>query len=652
MSKLRAFNQMNKTNPKEQSIYIALGYRFLLLLVLYTCCRLGFYFSNRSLFSHIAFGDLLYIFLGGIKFDLAALLYINSLYIVLQAIPFPFRYKKIYQTCCKWLFIVSNSIGFLANFIDFVYYKYTLKHTTASVFSQFSNEQNKLKLLGDFLADYWYLVIAFVVFIYIFIQLYQFVTIKKAPRFTWQIYLTHTIALVLIAGLAVIGMRGGWRHSTRPITMSNAGDFVKSPSDMSLVLNTPFTIMKTLKATDLKPINFYDEQTLDSIYSPIHLPKHKGPFKKLNVVFLIIESLGKEHVGGLNKDLLNGTYKGYTPFIDSLVGQSFTSSHTYANGRKSIDALPSIISGIPSIREPFVLSKYSSNKTTSIAKILNDEGYETAFFHGAPNGSMGFSAYTNLAGIKKYYGKSEYNNDADFDGIWGIWDEPFMQYMAKTINTFKQPFFSAFFSVSSHHPFKVPEKYIGKFPKGPLPVQEPVGYTDMAIRKFFASASKMPWYKNTLFVLCADHATVSYLPEYQTLPGSFSIPILFYYPGGDLKGKTERLIEQTDIMPTVLNYLNYNKPYFAFGFDAMSTNNNNFVVNNNDGSFSFYQGDYLLINDGLKTKGLFNLKTDRLTKNNLVNQLPAIQLTMEKYLKAFIQQYNNRMIKDQLTVNH
>jgi len=535
--------------------------------------------------------------------------------------------------------------------MDFAYYKYTLKHTTSSVFSQFTNEQNKLKLLIDFLGDYWYLVIAFTIFTYAFIQLSQFIHIKRAPKFTWKIYLTHTLLLVLIAGLTVIGMRGGWRHSTRPITMSNAGDFVKQPSDMSLVLNTPFTIMKTLKQANLKPVHYYDKQSLTQLYNPIHQPSKKAPFKSLNVVFLIIESLGKEHIGALNKDLLNGTYKGYTPFLDSLVDQSFTSSHTYANGRKSIDALPSIISGIPSIREPFVLSSYSSNKTTSIAKLLSDKGYETAFFHGAPNGSMGFSAYTNLAGIQHYFGKTEYANDADYDGIWGIWDEPFMQYMAKTMNTFRQPFFSAFFSVSSHHPFKVPEKYNGKFPKGPLPVQEPIGYTDLALRKFFATAAKMPWYKNTLFVICADHATVSYLPEYQTLPGYFSIPILFYFPGGDLKGKTDKLIQQTDIMPTVLNYLNYDKPYFAFGFDAFSTKNNNFVVNNNDGNFSFYQGDYLLQNDGQKSTALFNLKTDRLTKNNSIGKLPDVQNNMEKYLKAFIQQYNNRMINNQLTTN-
>ncbi|WP_316797024.1 LTA synthase family protein [Pedobacter agri] len=433
--------------------------------------------------------------------------------------------------------------------------------------------------------------------------------------------------------------------------MGNAGEFVDSPSEISLVLNTPFCLIRSLSRKALKKMDYYDEKTLNSIYNVVHQPDTSKPFRKLNVVFLIIESLGKEHVGSLNTDLLNGKYKGYTPFIDSLVNNSYTFTHTYANGRKSIDALPSVISGIPSVCGPFVLGNYSGNKTTSIAKLLSTKGYETAFFHGAPNGSMGFNSYTHLAGIEHYYGKTEYNNDDDFDGIWGIWDEPFMQFMAQKINTFKQPFFSAFFSLSSHHPFKVPEKYKGKFPQGPLEVQEPMGYTDMALKKFFATASKMPWYKNTLFVLCADHATVSYLPEYQTTAGYFSIPILFYYPGSELKGKTEKNVQQIDIMPTVLNYLHYDKPYVAFGRDAFKDNPNDFVLNHNDGTYNLYKGDYLLSSDGKCTNSLYNLKTDRLNENNLKNKLPAVQDDLEKHLKAFIQQYNNRMIENKLTID-
>lgn len=635
-------------NPKSANLYIALLYRFLLVLVIYTFLRLGFFLLNMQLFQSVTFPKLMYMQLGGIKFDLSALLYINALFILLQVVPFPFRYNKLYQRFCKYLFIISNSIGIALNLVDFAYYKYTLKRTTGAVFSQFSNEENKLKLGINFLVDYWYLLVFFILLIAAFNWLYDRVKIKYPPPLKAIDHVSHTVLLAIVAILMLIGMRGGWRHSTRPITLSNAGEFVDSPEEMSIVLNTPFSIFRTLGSVALKPKSDFSESELENIYHPIHHPKEQEDFKELNVVFLIIESLGKEFVGALNTDINDGNYKGYTPFIDSLVKNSYTFSNSYANGRKSIDALPSIISSIPSVDRPFILSIYSGNETNSIAKILGDRGYETAFFHGAPNGSMGFTSYTRLAGFQQYYGKTEYGNDADFDGIWGIWDEPFMQFMAHKINTFKEPFFSSFFSISSHHPFKVPQKYEGVFPIGPLEVHEPIGYTDMALSKFFETASMMPWYNNTLFVLVADHATVSHLPEYKTTAGAFSIPILFYYPGGELKGHSEKLIQQLDIAPTVLNYLAYDKPYFSFGFDAFDKYEDNFVVNNNGDSYNFYQGDYLLIHDGDKSIALYNMIKDRLNHSNLIHTLPKIQSKMEKVLKAFIQQYNNRMIEDRL----
>jgi arylsulfatase A-like enzyme len=617
-------------------------------MALFSICRIAFFALNHDLFAPIGLSRFLVMMFGGLQFDVAALLYLNIVFILLQIIPSPFRYRDGYQLFCKWIFILTNSLGLMLNFIDFAYYRFTLKRTTATVFSQFSNEQNKFKLALDFLTDYWYLLVIYLLLIWGLIKLYEWIKVKKQD-FKWVLLLRDLALMVLFAGLTVVGVRGGWRHSTRPITLSNAGEFVEQPEETSIVLNTPFCIIRTLRISTLEQVNYFEEQELETIYKPIH-PANSGPFKPLNVAFLIVESLGKEHIGALNRELDNGKYKGYTPFIDSLVDQSLTFKYTLANGRKSIDALPSILSGIPSINEPFVLTPYSSNRTNALPKLLKEKGYYTAFFHGAPNGSMGFSAYTKLAGIDHYYGKTEYNNDADFDGMWGIWDEPFMQYMAKSLNTFKQPFFSAFFSTSSHHPFKVPEQYTGKFPKGPLEVQECIGYTDMALKKFFQTASKMPWFKHTLFVLTADHATVSHFPEYQNAVGYYSIPILFYYPGGNLKGKLDKTVQQIDIMPTVLNYLNYDKPYFSYGFDAFDQQNNNFALNNNEGSYRLYWNDYVLFSDGKKTNGVYAFKKDRLLQHNLLGKLSA-QSEMEKRLKAFIQQYNNRMINNQLTAN-
>ena len=626
--------------------------QFVLLMVLYSLLRIGFYFYNEALFPQVQATDFIKMLWGGLKFDIVALLYLNSLYILMQAIPVPFKYNAIYQGTARWVFIITNALGVGLNLIDYAYYPFTLKRTTGTVFSQFANEENLGKLAMDFLMDYWGLLVVFILLVFLLLRVFaRVLPIARPQRLAWPFYASHTALLLVVAFLFIGGVRGGWAHSTRPITLSNAGDYVRLPEEMNIVLNTPFSILKTLKAVQLQERHDYSPEELEKIYPVIHQPADSTEFKKMNVMFIILESFAKEHFGALNKDIQNGQYKGYTPFLDSLITESFTFSRSYANGRKSIDALPSVITGIPSVGEPFVLSIYSGNKTTSIAKLLGDEGYETAFFHGAPNGSMGFSAYTQLAGIKHYFGKNEYNNDQDFDGIWGIWDEPFMQFTAKKLGELHEPFFASIFSLSSHHPFKVPEKYKGKFPKGPLPVQEPVGYTDHALREFFATASQQPWFNNTLFVICADHATVSYLPEYQTQAGAFAIPIIFYHPGGHLKGLSDKLVQQTDIMPTVLNYIGYDKPYFSFGFDAFSPRRDNFVVNNIGGVFNFFQGDYFMTHDGEKPISLYNLKEDRLEKHNLIGEKPAVMDSLIQHLNAFRQQYNNRMIHNDLVAH-
>jgi phosphoglycerol transferase MdoB-like AlkP superfamily enzyme len=160
----------------------------------------------------------------------------------------------------------------------------------------------------------------------------------------------------------------------------------------------------------------------------------------------------------------------------------------------------------------------------------------------------------------------------------------------------------------------------------------------------------MPWFNNTLFVLTADHSTQTHLPEYQTIPSGFAIPMLMYYPGGsNLKGTINTLAQQIDIMPTVLSILNYDKPYFAFGNNLMEKNENYFVVNNLDGNYNFYLKNYVLFNNGDKNTGLYNLKHDRFLRNNLLGRNKALEQEMENKLKAFIQQYNNRMIDNKIS---
>lgn len=635
---------------KYYNINLEIMGKILLVVFIYQLCRVGFYLFNTELFIDMTFGKLLYYMLAGLRFDISAILYTNLLFLLLSLLPFKFTFKAGYRKAVNIIFYVFNAIGISANVSDFIYYRFTSRRTTASVFDFMAGESNMGKLWIQFFVDYWYATLTGIGLIFLLVYIS-----KKIPRANLQIhhpvwhFLSRTVLLVLFSGLIVAGLRGGVLHSTRPITLSNAGEYVEIPNEVSIVLNTPFSIIRTIGKTSIKHQEYFSDNELEAVYTPIHPPQSSQVVRHKNVMIIILESFSAEHSKFLNPDLENGNYQGYTPFLDSLMQQSLTFRYSYANGHKSIDALPSVFTSIPSLEVPYLLSPYSSNAVESLPGILKEEGYHTSFFHGAPNGSMGFQAYCNLIGIENYYGKKEYNNNDDYDGIWGIWDEPFLQYMAHTVNTFKEPFFTSVFTLSSHHPFKVPEQYEGVFPKGTIPVHQCVGYSDMALKKFFKTISNMPWFKNTLFVFTADHTVRPAHREYSTIENRYRIPIFFYSPDGSLTGQKDEVVQQIDIFPSVLGYLGYNKKYFAFGSDVFNRNNSGWAITFPNGIYQYLTKDFAIQFEEGRTRGFF--KRDKILNlsNNMVSErLPQMQ-RMEAEVKAIIQQYHNRMLEDRLT---
>ena len=634
----------------SSNIYLALLLRLLLIMMLFFSCRFLFYAFNKELFPDLTSTQWVKILKGGFVFDLAALFYVNSLYILLQLLPFKFRYNLVYQKVAKMIFFITNALALIVNGIDIIYYRFSLRRSTLAVLDEFKNEQSKGKFFLEFVFGYWYIALLFILLIWLMIFVYNRISIKKPVNFLKPILYYPISVLILLGSVALMigGIRGDFKYSTRPITMSNAGEYVERPSDASLVLNTAFTLIRTSRKTFYKTDKYFTAEEIEEIYTPVQEIKAEGDFKNYNVVVIILESFGKAGIGYFNRDLNNGTYKGFTPFLDSLLSVSHTSMNGFADGRKSIDALPAVLAGIPAGEVPFVLTPYANNKIKSLPKILKEKGYQTSFFHGAPNGSMGFKAILNLMGVSNYYGKDEFNNDAEFDGLWGIWDEPFFQFYANNLDTMKQPFFSSIFSVSSHHPFALPTKYKNVFPKGDLPILQSMAYTDMALQKFFDKAKTKPWFKNTLFVLTADHATISNLPQYQTGIGRLAIPILFYMPNGQLPAKTDSsIIQQTDIMPSVLGLLNYNGKIVSFGKNIFDSTHKNYAASYME-TFRWIEDEYVLEYSNGRTTGLFNFAKDKLTKKDLQNELPQRKADMELYLKAFIQQYHNRLLEDRL----
>lgn len=641
--------------PYKLNIYLALLYRLIAMMIIMQICRFLFYLFNLSLFPSSTFYSFLTLLPGGVVFDLTAILYVNSLYILLQIIPFRFTSKQIYQKICKYLFIVTNSIAVMANMVDVIYFRFTLRRSSSHIFKEFANEDNQLALLYHFLIDYWFMFIITGILILAIITLYNRVIATSIKIKSNIVYFPVAISIMAISiALLIGGVRGGFSKSTRPITISNATQYINHLGEENIVLNTPFSMIRTISSKIILCVNYFEDDELDSIYSPLHYPKKSGDMDKKNVVILIVESLGSEYIGEYNKSRNIENYEGYTPFLDSLLQHSIYFTESFANGRKSIDAMPAIFNSIPALQYSYILTQYSHNYVKSLPKLLRDEGYSTSFFHGADNGSMGFLAFSKKVEIEKYYGRKEYNDwrrgNDDYDGVWGIWDSKFLEYFSFELDKMKEPFFTSIFTLSSHHPFLLPKGDENKYKSGGLDMHPVTGYTDNALREFFNRAKREKWYNNTLFVITGDHTNQSKYKEYNVSNGRYRVPVILFDPKSENNGARDITASQIDIMPTVINYLNYNKPYFSFGANLLSEESEKFSVYYVNEAYNMHHGDYLLVFNGKDVIALYNIKIDPLQQFDIKDKNIEVKEKMERLLKGFIQQHNMRMIHNNMTI--
>jgi len=621
-------------NNINQNVILFLK-RFILILVTYQLSRILFFFMNMELFERFTFD----IFIGGVLFDLAVISYINFIFLFFHVIPGNFKYKTVYQTILKIAFYAVNLLFISTNFVDIIYYRFTGRRSTFALITARGMENDTIRLIPSFLKDFWYVGVLFLITSFI---LWKLIPNPKDTivihRLTKKDYFKkYSYVIVLLLAILLIG-RGGFRK--KPIRIVDAVEYGEV-NNAGLVLNTPFSILKTLfKKEDIESTHYFDSKELSKTYNPIiSIKSDQAPVRK-NVVIIILESFGSENVG-----------RGQTRFLDSLITKSCYFKNGFANGKVSIDAVPSIISSIPSLmNNSFISSSFALNRVHSLPKIFKEQGYKTSFFHGAFNGSQNFDEYAKVAGFDEYYGKNEYVGKESFDGKWGIFDEDFLQFYANKLSTFKKPFFSSVFTISSHVPYVIPEKYKNKFPKGTTDIHESVAYADYSLRKFFETAKKQDWYKNTLFVLSADHTSSSGDNEIdKTNIGKFRIPILFFDPSNpELAGVNEKNFQQIDIMPSILDYLHIKTDMVSFGKSYKSKEN--FVVYYLQGTYHYIQDDYYVAFSDNKVIGLYNWKKDVLLKNNLVQiDKPRVQKA-EKFIKTYIQSFNERVTNNQLVI--
>ena len=409
--------------------YKVLFYRILIAYLFYFLARTLFLFYNFSLLGVETVSEFFRLYYYGLAFDTTAILYINSLFILLSVLPFKFSKTGAYQRFLFFIYFICNLIAYSLNFVDFIYYKYNFSRTTISVLNVLRDETNVTGMLLRFLVTYWHVFFLFILMSFLWIELYKkyHVSSKKVLIRPAYYYTTSAIMLVLITVLSIGGIRGGdFKESTRPINLVDANRHVTQIKQADFVLNTPFAFIRTLFKNSFKKVNYkVGKDEINHLIQPIK-QYDINQKSKPNIIVIITESFDREYSGAFNKDMNIKDFVSYTPFIDSLANHSLIFPNAFANGYKSIHGMSSILAGIPSFKDAFTSSPFSKQEIESIVSILNDLDYDTSFFHGAANGSMGFLGFGNILGFDHYYGRTEYDNDDDFDGTWGILDEKFL----------------------------------------------------------------------------------------------------------------------------------------------------------------------------------------------------------------------------------
>lgn len=608
----------------------------LLLLVIYLLLRIAFgvaYFRWDFSFT----GSLKIIYWGA-RMDIAAIVYINIPFLIYYFLLAPFL-PLVWQQRLTILFFTLINLPFIAlNFIDLVYFKYTLRRSTIDIFYVFDDS---IHSFGALFRQYWYMLLLFIIVAVLFVYAVRRVVRSQEPA-TGKRYIRWLAPVVFTALLLLIAR--GWEH--RPIVPSTPILYT-DPVAQPLVNNSTFNLLYSyFRATSqLERKHYFTDQQLDSLYTirRQYQPAPGSSGEKRNVVIFVLESVAADFITGR-------TGKAQTPFFDSLLNHSTVCGHAFANGHESVKGLTAILGSIPPFTdEPIFLSNYSSVPFNGLGTILKKEGYNTSFFHGAEYDHFNFAKLCRMVGIDEYYSKDTYGHSEHDDGSWGIYDEYFFSYFAEVMATKQQPFLSVLFNTSSHPPFTIPSARKSQFT---IPGQSvhlnSITYVDDCFRQLFDRIRSQPWFANTLFVFCADHTVLDYIDNKSYQYEAYHIPLFIYDPQHPARTDITRTVQQLDIVPTILHKLGYAKPFMSFGNDFLSGDAGGFSIARKNDGYQLIDSSTITCLDDQSGKTLYhyNYKADSTLSNNIPDA--ADVKAKADLIKAILQRFNNSLIDQKL----
>lgn len=418
--------------------------------------------------------------------------------------------------------------------------------------------------------------VAMLIMLVVIRELLKSINLEKMSR--WKTVALAFFAMLIMAPLA----RGGFQ--TIPINQSSAY-YSNVPFQNAAAVNSSWNFLYymvepgiQLSSDELK----FDIGNANMIGA--YLGHESGQLPLLckianpNIVVILLESFSS-HVSGFF-----GTENNRTPFLDSLARTGLAYTRAYAQGDRTAKGLAALLSGWPgqaSQTKSILTLPSKASRLPGLPKVAKSLGYSTRFIYGGDLTFDNMTAYLLSCGVTKVTGEMDFSKKERGEK-WGAHDQFLFPKALKLISREKKPFFCTILTLSSHEPFEIP----GKQNKG-TEVQQflnSVTYTDDCIRKFIEAGKKEEWFKNTLFVLLADHGRKMDLPDMENhQPRYFQIPLIFWGPAlrENFKGKTEtRICSQTDVPATIMESVLLRKnTEFPFSRNLL----------NNNPPMSFYQ---------------------------------------------------------------
>ncbi len=613
--------------------------RLLAVLALFSCIRLIFFFHNLDAFPGLSFGQYLRYALIGLRFDWVAITYINAVFILASILPVAWRLRSFYRRLLWWLFLLFNGVAFLVELADIAWFPHAFRRSISSDFWMLEKSAN---LLPEYAAEYWYLAIVWLLLAASLLWVFkktEVITKNLSQNYQYQWFI-----FVLAILFFVTSARGGWQ--LRPLMPITATEYVQDSRFNPLIANSSLGLIFSMQQRQLEAVDYLRRDELEKHFPLRYSITNKGSAPKKNVIVIVLESFGKAQIGYYQ----NAGKASNTPFLDSLIGQCFQCTNSFANGLRSTQGIVALASGIPALMDdPLMFSAYQGNRIRGLGHLFNKLGYRTAFFHASNPGSMEFGRFARLAGFEYNFDRTHFPDQSLYDGNWGIWDVPFFNYFVESVDTFSKPFAAMLFSLSSHHPYRVESWFEEQWP-ATEPVSRSFRYTDEALRQLFSAAAKKEWFANTLWVITADHSGpmpgAKPLNRYQR----YQIPILLYDPSQLIVGPQNCLLQQTDILPSILDYIGFEGSLKSFGrsvFDILQPPQYSYTYS--EGLFQIMDGEYLLLFDGRKSIAMYQYSKDKKLKSNLLHKLTGERARLELAIKAAIQQHHRAMIQNSWT---